>query len=70
MCTTYFSVQHSNPSPNRTFFSTVLSVWVWMWLNIWDKVLFNAENREYTQINTGDFSTSMESDSISDQSTV
>jgi hypothetical protein len=70
MCTTYFSVQHGNPSPNPIFLSVVSSIWVWMWLNIWDKLLFNAENFEYTQINTGGYTTSMEADSISYQNTV
>lgn len=70
MCTTYFGVQHSNPSPNPIFLSVFLSIWVWMWLNIWDKLLFNAENREYTRINTGGYSTCTEADSISYQNTV
>lgn len=69
MCTTYFSVQHGNPSPNPIFFSAVLSTWVWMWLNIWDKLLFRAENREYTWTNRGGYSTSTETVNISYQST-
>ena len=70
MCTIYFGVQHGHPSPNPIFHSAVLSTWVWMWLNIWDKLLFKAENREYTRTNTCGYSTSMEADNISYQSTV
>jgi hypothetical protein len=70
MSTTYFSVQHGNPSPNLIFLSVVLSIWAWTLLSMWNKLLFNDENREYTWINTGGYSTSMEADGISYQSTV
>jgi len=70
MCTTHFSVPHDNPSLNAIFICVLLSIWVWMWLNVRDKLLFNVENHEYTRINTSGYSTSTEADIISYQSIV
>jgi hypothetical protein len=70
MYTTHFSVQRDNPSPNAIFIRVLLSIWVWMCLNVRDKLLFNAQNHEYTRINTNGYSTSMKADSSSYQSTV
>jgi len=69
MCTIYFSVQYGKPSLKPIFFSTVLSTWDWMWLNIWDKLLFKAENHEYMWINRGGYPTSTEAVNMSYQST-